>query len=758
MKKIITVIPFVALVLVISVFFWQFLLKGALPIPSDTLVGLYHPFRDAYAQSYPRGIPFKNFLITDPIRQQYPWKELAISLEKIGQLPLWNPYNFSGYPLLGNFQSAPFYPLNIFLFFLPFSLGWSILIFLQPLLGGIFLYLYLRNLKLDPWASLLGSIAFIFSGFFISWLLWNTVIQTVIWLPLILLAKDKLLQKWTWRWGIVFFLSECAAVLAGHVQVLFYALCISNAYLFVRILQKSKKTKKLNILVTISKIYLPFLMIGITMFILTTIQWLPTAQSIGLSARSMDQNYLTTAGWFIPWQHLIQFVVPDFFGNPTTLNYWGTWNYAELVGYIGILPLIMALFAMFFRHDKKTYFFTALVVIALLFSLPTPLAILPFALHIPLLSSSQPTRLLFVIDFSLAILGALGLDLFIRKQKGMSIINGTILAIFMGVWVVVLQGSQLFHLSPNQILVTKHNLFFPTIILAITVILINLYRFVQKKRVLKVLLLSLLFFVFIIDVLRFGDKFTPFTNKEYLFPSTPTISFLQKNIGEYRLMTTDSEILPPNVSTYYRLQSVEGYDPLYLKNYAELIAASQRNKADISEPFGFNRIITPHSSPNKTMDLLGVKYVLSLHENTNPSLKKVYEEGETRVYENMNVFPRVFFVKSIERVQTKKAAIEYIMNTTTDLKENAIVLGDIKGKEFIKGTSTIVNYQPNTITIQTNNTGEGFLVLTDVYYPTWHAYIDGQSTTIYPTDYAFRGITVPAGSHTIIFKDTFFSY
>src|SRR3989304_3309109 len=96
-------LPFLGFFLVTGVFFWQFLFKGLLPIPTDTIVGLYHPYRDLYVKDYPNGIPFKNFLITDPVRQQYPWRKLAISAEKNFELPLWNPYNFSGTPLLANF-------------------------------------------------------------------------------------------------------------------------------------------------------------------------------------------------------------------------------------------------------------------------------------------------------------------------------------------------------------------------------------------------------------------------------------------------------------------------------------------------------------------------------------------------------------------------------------------------------------------------------------------------------------------------------
>ena len=112
--------PFI-LILIILIFFWQFILKGLLPIPSDTIVGLYHPYRDYYATEYPNGIPYRNFLITDPVRQQYPWRFIAIDQMKQGQWPSWNPYSFSGTPLAANLQSAPFYPLNVlfFMFHLP---------------------------------------------------------------------------------------------------------------------------------------------------------------------------------------------------------------------------------------------------------------------------------------------------------------------------------------------------------------------------------------------------------------------------------------------------------------------------------------------------------------------------------------------------------------------------------------------------------------------------------------------------------------
>ena len=70
------------------------------------------------------------------------------------------------------------------------------------------------------------------------------------------------------------------------------------------------------------------------------------------------------------------------------------------------------------------------------------------------------------------------------------------------------------------------------------------------------------------------------------------------------------------------------------------------------------------------------------------------------------------------------------------------------------GKTEITKYSENQILIKTENNRDGFLVLTDSFYPTWHAKIDGLEVKIYRTDYNFRGIIVPRGNHSIEFYDT----
>ncbi|MGH7245567.1 MAG: YfhO family protein, partial [Candidatus Levyibacteriota bacterium] len=310
------------------------------------------------------------------------------------------------------------------------------------------------------------------------------------------------------------------------------------------------------------------------------------------------------------------------------------------------------------------------------------------------------------------------------------------------------------NVAVENLLIARHNLFFPTFIFLTSMVFLILYIFSNKKQ--QKIFTFLILFLVIIDLFRFADKFTPFTPKKYLFPQTGTISYLQKNIGIYRVMSTSSEILPPNFSSVYNLQTIDGYDPLYLSRYAEFIISSERGEPDISGPFGFNRIITPKNYTSSMINLLGVKYILSLSDLQTKNLRKVYQEGQTRVYENSNAIQRIFFVSTVETSLNKSQTIRKMFDLSNNFSTTAIIENYQGQQHFTKGLIQNIAYSANTISFDTQNSGEGFLVLTDNYYPTWHAYIDGKQTKIFLTDYTLRGIAVPQGKHTIVFLDSLF--
>src|SRR5207253_662842 len=62
---------------------------------------------------------------------------------------------------------------------------------------------------------------------------------------------------------------------------------------------------------------------------------------------------------------------------------------------------------------------------------------------------------------------------------------------------------------------------------------------------------------------------------------------------------------------------------------------------------------------------------------------------------------------------------------------------------------SITTYEPDQIRLHATSTTAGLIVLSEVYYPAWHAYVDGQPTPVYRADHALRAVAVPAGDHDV---------
>jgi hypothetical protein len=747
-RKFLTFFPILIILILTLSFFKDFIIRGKIYIPADTIVGLYHPWRDVVWDNFTQGVPFKNFLITDPVRQQYPWKNLVITDLKQGILPVWNPYNFAGTPLLANFQSAVYYPLNLLFFIFQFNIAWQILIMAQILLGLFFMYLFLQNRKVSHTAALFGAICFAFSGFFMSWLEWGTVVQTALWLPFILFTIDKIFLSETSKslfiWSAALFASFTFSFFAGHLQTFFYVFLVTFIY-SIYSLRLNRQVNQKNYLALATPILL--------FAVVSLIQALPTWEFIRLSARQLDQADWRVAGWFLPWQNLVQFIAPDFFGNPATLNYWGIFNYGEFIGYIGIIPLIFVFYGLFRPIGKNVWFFFVFALVSLSFALPTPWSAVPYLLKIPLLSTSQPTRLMFIVDFCLSVLAAFGFESFLQKQKKLIplvIVSG--LLVGLGIYTVIGPKLNLFNIQSADALIARHNLYLPALLLILGIVAIVCYLFTGiSRRIVAPAIILLL----IVDLFRFGWKYNPSVVQDWIFPSTQTIAFLKSDPEIFRIAATDSRIFPPNFSSVYRIQTVSGYDPIYLQNYGELIAATERNKPDIQPPFGFNRIITPTRYESLIFDLLNVKYILSLEELTSSKLKLVFREGETRIYQNEKVLPRAFLTDKNLVAGSNQEAIDMMFDPEVDLADTVVNSENINIPNLpLNGNenASIISYQDNRVEIITKTDVSRMLVLTDNYYPGWHVTIDGKIDHIYKVDYSFRGVVCPPGEHHLVFQ------
>ena len=138
----------------------------------------------------------------------------------------------------------------------------------------------------------------------------------------------------------------------------------------------------------------------------------------------------------------------------------------------------------------------------------------------------------------------------------------------------------------------------------------------------------------------------------------------------------------------------------------------------------------------------------------------VYQFEDIYIHENFDVYPRAFLVNNFKTVE-KDTAQEYLLkNPNFNLRQNVILEEKLSNESINKlklskdneiNNVNIISYETNNVLIETSNFDASILILTDVYYPGWKAFIDGTETKIYRADGLVKAIFVPEGEHTIEF-------
>jgi hypothetical protein len=755
-KLLLKIWPIGLLFLLISAFFWKFFFRGLVPIPADVIVGIYFPWRDHIWNNLVAGVPIKNGLLSDVVSIIYPWRIYGIDLLKKGIWPLWIPHALAGTPLLANFQSGLFYPLNFLFIFFSNIDAWSLYIFLQPVLASLFCFAYLRNLRLSNLPSLIGAIIFAFSGFMMVWLEYGIVGHAGLWLPLALLVIDKLFKKPSALWVAIGSLTIGFSLLAGYPQLSAFLFLVSFFYAIWKFLVDKKYKNYKAVLATLGVFILG---VGFS-----SVQLLPGLELWQLSIRQYDTSAVVFNYGLNPLKNLILFLAPDFYGNPTTGNFWGWGAYNESAAYASVAGLLLALIAFFRIKEKKDLlFFKALLVFSLIMAFANPLSDNVFRLRLPILASTSAGRFFFLTDFSLVILAAFGAEYILtNKLKRTRIPLFFLLVLFFAFLGIIFLKPDWWPEKEllDNLLVARRNLVLPTgmLLISLTFLFIALISpFLKLKKGLFFLILLLIIF----DLFRFGLKYNPFTDRDYLYPKTKLTDFLGEKIGLYRFYG----VIPPSMFIPYNFSSPEGYDPMMVKRFNEF--AYQINEEEFDAIKIGRRWIVIHRHELPLLDLLGAKYLLSLNpvaksdwdpwyfKYPEEKYEMVFQYGQSQVYENKEALPRAFLVHDFEVLNDEKI-LKTLRNEDFDPKE--ILLLEKKPDRLPKGESgedkaevDESSYFDNQVVIKTHSLSDGYLFLSDNYYPGWKAFVDGQETKIYRANYTFRAVFVPEGEHEVKF-------
>jgi len=749
---------FILIAAIVLLFFYP-IFKGEIPFPGDLLINT-NPYRSQSFLGFAAGGYPNKAQGQDVIAEIYPWRFFSIDQLKQGSIPFWNPYNFSGNPQMADFQTAIFYPLNLFYLLLPFNLAWTLIVMSQPLLAALFMYWFLKKgTGLKDFPALIGGIAFGFSSYMTVWIEYGNIGSTMLWLPLILLLTKYLSQKIQLKIIIALVLSLSVAILAGYIQGVFYiyALCFFY-YLYLIFARKRFKQLKRHIIFLVS--------LGVPI-LLTAFQILPTLQLFAGSTRSA-YTLAQIGKNLAPFQYLITVAIPDFFGNPATRNYWIDGTYIERVMYPGIVILFFAVATIFNKVkfiEKKFFLITAIV--SLFIATNLPLVKYFYLIPIPVISTTVPTRELSIFIFSLIVLGAIGLQQFIEEKSFKKLFIFGYFGFVVLIWVLVLVLIRVYPTLSVNLKISEHNLILPSVLVLFTILAIWL-----KKINLKISLIVILLLI-IFDLFYSFNKITPFSPSALIYPKTPVISYLQQNAGINRYWGYGSAYIQANYESVDQTFSPEGNDPLHVSRYGELIASSKdgqfpktppRPDANIAPGYGDNNLKTNYFR-KRILDLFGIKYVLNYEDmpdawqeadlDTFPKEQYalVYKVFPWQVYENKNALPRFFLANNFVVADSKQQALSDIYNQNIDLRKTLILESNLNFliDSNAKGNVELVSYKPNNVIFKTKSSGNSLLFLSDNYFSDWEVLIDGQQSKILIADYSFRAVAIPKGNHKVEF-------
>ena len=706
-----------------------------------------------------------------------------------GRLPLWNPYTYSGAPFWADIQSAVLYPISLLTLLVSGPWGFSLFALeaeaaIHFWLAGTFTYLFVRRVSRHRLAALFSAIVFTYGGYLTGYPSQQlAVLETVTWLPLLLFFTDRALVDRLGEtpylkpkpldalaaglvWGI--------ALLAGHPQsamFAFYTLVLYGVFLILAYhkipddqpanpgtdLQTNEDAEQpatpYSRLPTSLRSLLALVLIIAIGLGLAAIAWLPGLEYMRLSVRAAGL-YEEMSGGF-PLYDPIQMLLPG------SVSY-----YSPL--YVGVLPLLLAVWAALALRRRETTFWGALGVGAFLLSFGGETFLYsPFYLLVPGFSIFRgQERAAFMVSFALAILAGYGFKHQISNGKSQSstfrsavgwLLIGAIgldILFFYGLNNAGWQDDSPFNALLSQSIwltivlaliwaatqITRHwppktgkhatqkekRWFAPDTFLAISFLLIvtlDLFSVNWKTNVYPSLPEEQTALPGIVQAIRQDASLDEASLDE------ASLDEVFRVYNEYRIYE--------NYGIPYELEDGWGASPLRLASYDEAYRSLRMERV---------------------WELLNTKYVITWREELYAPSEIIYQEpaGDdvTYVHRLNEVAPRAWLVYETQELD-EEATLAQLDAFDFDPARVALVppgtsLAVAPGDE--KGQVEILHRTPTSLDLKVTTPSDSLLVLSEVYYPGWQATVNGRATSILRVDYILRGVPIPAGEHDVEFN------
>lgn len=374
----------------------------------------------------------------DDLAQNYPLRLLAGEMLRSGHLPVWDPLAWSGTPLLAGWNGGSMFPATWLFAILPGPAAWTVTVVANPIVASLGAFLLLRRLSCGPAASLVGALAFTYTGFMNGQDVHLGLVQGTALMPWTLLALELL---WRRAGGgearvrlagpvALLGLAVGATVLAGDPRAVTTTAIVDGIYLVALVVRPGRRVR-------LAGSVLAGVLLGV---LVSAVQWLPGIRFIHSSQRG-ETAYTFFGAGSLDLGHVASFVlVPYLFGGNGNFGlptYAGSYNLPELtigtgvlatVAFMAFLPEVAASsWAWTARRLGRVapstsgrrlgpWYVMALVGLVLTLGSATPLGHL--LVHVPLFGGERlQNRNAAIFDLSLVVLLAFLLDDLLERRR-----------------------------------------------------------------------------------------------------------------------------------------------------------------------------------------------------------------------------------------------------------------------------------------------------------------------------------------------------
>jgi hypothetical protein len=720
---------------------------------------------------------------------------------KSGSFPLWNPYQFSGHPFFANPQHALLYPFNGLFFLLPFDVAFNAITIFHFFLGGLFTYLFLKDLKVNSTGALISGLIFMLSGYLLSVHSLLTILLSSVWTPLILMFFRRAILRPGFKNEVLTAIFVTLSFLGGGIEIVygnFFVLLIAVIFLPSSDIEFVGDKPRRHRFICAVPIYWgrirSLLIVSIVFLFLSGIQLFPFLELFHHSIRGSGMSYQQATTWSFAPKDTLLFFLPDAYGYWLDMKkYWISQCWFKTL-YTGGLPFILS--AMFLSFGKGRKLYLALMVFSLFLALGKYNPLYPFVFkYIPFFNGIRyPAKFLYIFILVLSVTAGLGFQKLSEYSKDnekkrlkhlfiiFSLVSGFLLLFS------ALGHQQVEHFLKlkgidfpdfNPLSVNLHHAQRFLFYLALFFLLLRVGYEMRWKGWVKVLVL-----VFLMTDLFGNMGFYGKERTEDYFRKTKALEMISSDTDVFRVFSTaktisqDTTIMVenpasldilkekslPSMNLLFQLHDIWGIDVIRVKRVDDLYKAFTN---------------TPSISATHLIDLYGVKYITSvtpLDENNKFELiyarleglegkrEDLLKENTIKIYKNRSPLPRAWLVKDF-KVMDSGAMLSRM--TSRDFRPG----GEVLIEEYPKWTNLPVPVSPftkggggvsggeveilsesnNGLTLQVKVAGDNLLVLSDTYYPGWKAFVNGKKTKIHRANYNFRAIPLPAGTHRVEF-------